>query len=78
MQIRNGDDMKSDSARTAMDRYAVNAAGQLLISVIWMEHRVRRAFTRLSMLPHRRAFVVPGVKAPVAQHPDSGRSATNS
>ena len=57
MRIRHGD-MSSDSARTVIDRQAVIAAGQLLMSAIWLEHRVRRFSTRLSMLPSQRAFVV--------------------
>ena len=50
MRIQDGD-MTSDSARTAIDRHAVTAAGQLLMSAIWLEHRVRRFSTGLRMLP---------------------------
>jgi hypothetical protein len=50
MRIRDGD-MSSDSARTVIDRQAVIAAGQLLMSAIWLEHRVRRFSKRRRMLP---------------------------
>ena len=56
MRIQDGD-MSSGSARTRIDRHAVVAAGQLLISAIWLEHRVRRFSTRLGMLPSQRASV---------------------
>jgi hypothetical protein len=57
MRIRDGD-MSSDSARTEIDRQAVIAAGHLLMSAIWLEHRVRRFSKRLRMLPSQRASVV--------------------
>lgn len=50
MQIAEGK-MNPDSSRTAVDRHAVTAAGQMLMSAIWLEHRVRRFSTRLSVLP---------------------------
>ena len=31
----------SDPPRSAIDRYAVTAAGHVLMSAIWLEHRVR-------------------------------------
>jgi hypothetical protein len=36
-----GSTMDSDSARRAIDRHAVTAAGHLLVSAIWLEQRVR-------------------------------------
>ena len=71
MRIEDGD-MSSDSARTAIDRHAVTAAGQLLMSAIWLEHRVRRFSTRLSMLPSQRASVVSVVSSSVAHQSDRG------
>jgi hypothetical protein len=44
------DDMSSDTGRTAIDRHAVTAAGQLLMSAIWLEHRLRRFPAHLSLL----------------------------
>ena len=44
------DDMSSDPGRTAIDRHAVTAAGQLLMSAIWLEHRLRRFPAQLSVL----------------------------
>jgi hypothetical protein len=38
------DTTSSDSGRTTLDRQAVTATGQLLMSAIWLEHRVRRLF----------------------------------
>jgi hypothetical protein len=69
MRIQDGD-MTSDSDRTAIDRHAVTAAGQLLMSAIWFEHRVRRLSTRLSMLPSQRPSVVSVVRSPVAHQAD--------
>jgi len=53
MRIQGGD-MSSDSDRTALDHHAVIAAGQLLMSAIWLEHRVRRFSTRLTTFPSQR------------------------
>jgi hypothetical protein len=66
MRIEDGD-MTSDSDRTAIDRHAVTAAGQLLISAIWLEHRLRYFSTRLATLPSQRASVLSGVNSPVAR-----------
>jgi hypothetical protein len=71
MRIQDGD-MSSDSDRTAIDRHAVTAAGQLLMSAIWLEHRVRRFSTRLSMLPSQRASVVSVVSSSGSHHSDRG------
>jgi hypothetical protein len=60
----------SDSARTAIDRHAVKAAGQLLLSAIWLEHRVRRFSTRLTMVPSQRGTVVSVVSTSGADHTD--------
>jgi hypothetical protein len=62
MRIQDGD-MRSDSDRTAIDRHAVTAAGQLLISAIWLEHRLRYFSARLATLPAQSASVLPGVKS---------------
>jgi hypothetical protein len=67
MRIReSGGDISSDSARTAIDRQAVIAASQLLMSAIWLEHRARRFSMRLSMLPSQRASVVSAFSTSVA------------
>jgi hypothetical protein len=57
MRIEAGD-MTSESDRTAIDRHAVIAAGQLLMSAIWVEHRVRRFSPRLTMFPSQRTSVM--------------------
>ena len=71
MRIEDGD-MNSDSDRSAIDRQAVTAAGQLLMSAIWLEHRVRRFSTRLTMLPSQRASVMSVVRSSVAHQADRG------
>ena len=71
MQIQSSG-MRSETARTAVDRHAVIAAGQLLISAIWLEHRVRRVSANLSMLARQGAFVMPVVKPSITQRLDSG------
>jgi hypothetical protein len=63
-------DMTSDSDRTAIDRHAVTAAAQLLISAIWLEHRVRRFSTRFSMSPSQRASVLPVVSSSASHETD--------
>jgi hypothetical protein len=68
MRIQDGD-MTSDSDRTAIDRHAVTAAGQLLISGIWLEHRLRRFSTRLTTLPSQRS-VVPVASSSVSHQRD--------
>jgi hypothetical protein len=50
-----GPSANSDSGRSAIDRRAVTAAGQLLMSAIWLEHRVRRISRRLTISPSQRA-----------------------
>ena len=35
--------MNSESARSAIDRHAVTAVAQVLVSAIWLEHRILRA-----------------------------------
>jgi hypothetical protein len=69
MQIQDRD-MSSDSNRTTIDRHAVTAAGQLLMSAIWLEHRVRRFSTRLSKLPSQRAPAMSFVSTSVADQTD--------
>jgi hypothetical protein len=48
----------SESARSAIDRHAVTAVAHLLVSAIWLEHRILRASARLSSLPSQQASVV--------------------
>jgi hypothetical protein len=50
--------MNSDSNRAALDRHAITAAGHLLMSAIWLEHRARRLSTRLVTWPLVQASVV--------------------
>ena len=69
MRIEDGD-KTSDSDRTAIDRRAISAAGQLLMSAIWLEHRVRRVSTRLTMSPSQGASVVSVVRSSVAHQSD--------
>ena len=64
MRIEDGD-RTSNSDRAALDRQAVAAAGQLLISAIWLEHRLRYFSTRLATLPSQRASVMSDVNSPV-------------
>lgn len=71
MRIQGGT-MNTDSSRTVIDHHAVSAAGQLLISAIWFEHRVRRFSTRLSTLPSRRASVVSLVSSSASHQSDRG------
>jgi hypothetical protein len=66
MRIEDGA-MTSDSDRAALDRHAVAAAGQLLISAIWLEHRLRYFSARLATLPSRRTSVPPLVTSTVAR-----------
>lgn len=62
--------VKCDSPRSGIDRRAVTAAGQLLMSAIWLEHRVRRVSTRLSMSPSQRASLVSVVRYSAAHQSD--------
>lgn len=72
MRIQDGD-MNPASGRTAIDRHAVTAAGQLLMSAICLEHRARRLSTRLTTLPSQGAFVVSVVGSLVAPQSDRGQ-----
>lgn len=47
------DTMSLSPDRAAIDRHAVVAAGHLLMSAIWLEHRVRHLSTHLSVFPNR-------------------------
>jgi hypothetical protein len=67
-----GDTIHSDSSRTAFDRHAVIVAGQLLMSAIWFEHRVRRLSTRLITLPNQRPSAVAVVSSPASDQSDRG------
>lgn len=71
MRTHDGE-MSSDSTRTPIDRHAVVAAGQLLMSAIWLEHRVRRFSTCLGILPNQRASVESVVSTSVAHQTDRG------
>jgi hypothetical protein len=71
MQNRAGT-VNFDSARSAIDRHAVAAAAQLLMSAIWLENRVRRVSTRLTMLPRNRTSVVSVMRSSVAHQSDRG------
>jgi hypothetical protein len=72
MRIQDGKP-SSGPDRTAIDRHAVTAAGQLLMSAIWLEHRVRRFSTRLSMLPGQQASSpAPVVSSSAFQPSDRG------
>jgi hypothetical protein len=71
MRIEAGD-MTSDSDRTAIDRHAVIAVGQQLMSAIWLEHRFRRFSTRLTMFPSQRTSVMSVVSASGADQTDGG------
>lgn len=71
MRIEDGD-KPSDSDRAALDRHAVTAAGQLLISAIWLEHRLRYFSSRLATLPSQRASVRFDTSSPVAREDRKG------
>jgi hypothetical protein len=45
--------MNPDSSRTAIDRHAVKAAGQLLMSAIWLEHHILRVLARRRVSKHQ-------------------------
>lgn len=65
-----GGNTNSDSSRTVIDHHAVIAAGQLLMSAIWLEHRVRRLSMRLSTLPSQRASVVSVMSSSASRQSD--------
>lgn len=69
MWIQDGN-TSSESGRTAIDRQAVSAAGQLLMSAIWLEHRARRFSKRLNALPSQRSSVASFVGPSVTQKTD--------
>ncbi len=71
MRIEDGNKC-SDSGRTTIDRQAVTAAGQLLMSAIWLEHRVRRFSTHFSVLPSQRSSAVSAASSSAAQKTDQG------
>jgi hypothetical protein len=73
-----GSGRRSDAARTAIDRHAVRAVGQLLTSGIWLEHRVRRFSTNLSMFPSPRVFGVRVASFSVSQQSASERTGASS
>jgi|HubBroStandDraft_4_1064222.scaffolds.fasta_scaffold670475_2 hypothetical protein len=67
-----GDTVNCDSSRSAIDRRAVTAAGQLLMSAIWLEHRVRRVSTRLTLSSGQRPPAVSVVRSWVSHQSDCG------
>jgi hypothetical protein len=62
--------MNSESVRSAIDRHAVTAVAQVLVSAIWLEHRILRASARLSLLPSQQASVVSVVSSTDSQESD--------
>jgi hypothetical protein len=66
-----GGPMNSDSARSAIDRQAVTA-GHVLMSELWLEHRVRSFSTRLGTLPIQQASVVSVVSPSASRQSDRG------
>jgi hypothetical protein len=73
-----GATVNSDPGRSAIDRRAVTAAAQLLMSAIWLEHRVRRVSTRLTMSSSQQASNVSVVRPSVAHRSGSGLLAPDS
>ena len=67
-----GATVNSDPGRSAIDRRAVTAAAQLLMSAIWLEHRVRRVSTRFTLSSGQRASAVSVVRSSVAHQSDRG------
>jgi hypothetical protein len=64
--------MNPEPARSAIDRQAVTAAGQVLMSAIWLEHRVRSFSTRLATLPIHQASVLPFESSSPSHQSDRG------
>jgi len=64
--------MNSDRARSAIDRRAISAAGQVIMSAIWLEHRVRSFSTRLGTLPIQQASVLSFVSSSASLQSDRG------
>ena len=62
----------SDPPRSAIDRYAVTAAGHVLMSAIWLEHRVRSFSTQLGTLPSPHTSIMPVVSSSASRHSDRG------
>jgi hypothetical protein len=69
IQVHN---MSSEPGRTAIDRHAVTAAGQMLMSAIWFEHRVRSWSKRLSMSARPRSSAVCVVRLSQSHQSDRG------
>jgi hypothetical protein len=65
-----GGTVNCDSSRSAIDRRAVTAAGQLLMSAIWLEHRVRRVSTLFTLSSGQRASAVSVLRSSVAHQSD--------
>lgn len=72
--MRDQDDPRnSDSTRSAIDRYAVIAASQALMSSIWMEHRVRRFSMRLRTSSIGQRSAEPVVSSSASHQSDRGQ-----
>jgi hypothetical protein len=71
MRIREGN-RDPGSARTAVDRRAVTAAGHLLMSAIWLEHRVRHVATRVIAPPNQGRSGAPAVRPLVVRNESWG------
>jgi hypothetical protein len=69
-----GGTTNSDSGRTAIDRHAVIAAGHVLMSAIWLEHRARVFSTRLWTLPTQRASFASVPNFPASPQPGNAES----
>ena len=67
-----GGTVNCDSSRSAIDRRAVIAAAQLLMSAIWLEHRVRRVSTRLTMSSSQQASDVSVARPSIAHQSGIG------
>jgi hypothetical protein len=63
----------SDSTRSAIDRYAVIAASQVLMSSIWIEHRVRRFPMRLRTLSIGQRAGASAVSSSASRQSDRGQ-----
>jgi hypothetical protein len=67
------DNMRSDPGRRAIDHHAVTAAGQLLMSAIWLEHRVRSFSTHLNLLASPRFSDAPATSSSDSHQSERGQ-----
>jgi hypothetical protein len=72
MSAQGNKDSRADAARSALDHRAVSAVGELLMSGIWLEHRVRSIPKLLGALPSPRISVMSRVRSSSDLHSDSG------